>query len=79
MSAAPRRFGAGGSDRKEEVESVATKSILKTIHVGNRRPAAALIRALENAKGKAAKEVVMSRGYSEASREDIAKMFGAEG
>lgn len=58
------------------VEIMATKSILKTIHIKKRRPALALVRALEHAKGKASKEVVMSRSYSEATESDIRKMFG---
>lgn len=55
---------------------MATKSILKTIHIKERNSANALVRALENAKGKTAKDVVMKRSYSEASRDDIHKMFG---
>lgn len=56
---------------------MATKSILKTVHIKGKRQARSLVNALENASGKAAKDVEMSRGYSEASREDIHKMFGA--
>ena len=55
---------------------MATKSVFKTIHIKKRGPAIALIRALENAKGKASKDVAMSRTCSEASRSDIQKMFG---
>ena len=57
---------------------MATKSILKTIHIKQRKPALSFIRALENASGKAKKDIVMSRGYSDASRAEIAKMFGTE-
>ena len=55
---------------------MATKSILKTIHIKKRKPALALVRALENANKKSQKEVVMSRSYSNASRDEIKKMFG---
>lgn len=57
---------------------MATKSILKTIHIKDRKSAVALVNALENAHGKAEKEVTMSRSYSEASKEDIQKMFGVQ-
>lgn len=56
---------------------MATKSILKTIHIKEPGAAAALVRALENAKGKSEKEVVFQRAPQEASRSDIQKMFGA--
>ena len=56
---------------------MATKSILKTILIKEREPAAALVSALENAKGKAEKDVKMRRTHSDASRSDIQKMFGA--
>lgn len=56
---------------------MATKSILKTIHIKEPGAAAALVRALENAKGKSEKEVTFKRTPSEASRTDIQKMFGA--
>lgn len=55
---------------------MATKSILKTIHIKEPGAAAALVRALENAKGKSEKEVTFKRTPSEASRTDIQKMFG---
>lgn len=55
---------------------MATKSILKTIHIKRRKPVYALVRALENAKNKSEKDVTMTRSYSEASRSDIRKMFG---
>lgn len=54
---------------------MATKSILKTIHIKSPRAARNLAAALENAQGKHAKEVHLSKGCSEASREDIRKMF----
>lgn len=55
---------------------MATKSILKTIYIKNRKSAAALIQALENADGKQQKEPVMKRSYQTASREEIRSMFG---
>ena len=55
---------------------MATKSILKTIHIKKREPVYSLVNALENAKGKTGKDVVMSRSYSDASRDEIKKMFG---
>lgn len=57
---------------------MATKSVLKTIHIKKHRNALALVNALENAKGKASEDVYFQRPYSTASREDIKKMFGAE-
>lgn len=55
---------------------MATKSVLKSIHIRDRRRAASLVRALENAKGKAAAHVVKSRTFSDADRSEIRKMFG---
>lgn len=55
---------------------MATKSILKNIHIKSQKSSKALIRALENAKGKGYKPVEYSRSVSEASREDIRKIFG---
>lgn len=55
---------------------MATKSILKTIHIKNRKSAFALVRALENAHGKSEKKVPMQKAYSDVSRSDIKKMFG---
>lgn len=57
---------------------MATKSILKTVHIKERRSATALVNALENAKGKTARKVTYQRMPSEASREEIRAMFGAE-
>ena len=55
---------------------MATKSILKSINIKDRKSARSLVNALENASGKHAKDVVRSRSFSDASREDIRKMFG---
>lgn len=55
---------------------MATKSILKTIHIKDSRGAGRLARALEYAVEKPAKEIAISKIVNEASREDIRKMFG---
>lgn len=57
---------------------MATKSILKTIHVKERSVVNALVGALENAKGKQAKDVFLSRSCSDMSRQDIKKIFGSQ-
>ena len=57
---------------------MATKSILKTIHIKERGAAITLVRALENAKGKSEKKVEFKRTPSEASRSDIQKLFGVQ-
>lgn len=57
---------------------MATKSVLKTIHIKKKRPALSLVKALENASGKAKKDVVFQRGYSTATKDEIEKMFGVE-
>lgn len=57
---------------------MATKSILKTIHIKERGAAVALVGALENAKGKSEKEVVFKRTPSEASRSEVQKLFGVQ-
>lgn len=55
---------------------MATKSILKSVNIKNRKSALGLVNALENASGKHAKPVARSKSFSDASREDIRKMFG---
>lgn len=55
---------------------MATKSILKTIQIKETGAASALVRALENAKGKSEKEIAFYRAPVELSRSDIQKMFG---
>lgn len=54
---------------------MATKSVLKTVDVKNRNSALALVNALENAKGKHAQHVFKVRTFSDASKEEIRKMF----
>lgn len=56
---------------------MATKSILKTIHIKTPKNVQRLTSALENASGKASKEVELRRGVSDASRDEICKMFGS--
>ncbi len=55
---------------------MATKSILKNIDIRDKKSAFALINALENASKKHAQPVTKSRGFSDASVDDIQKMFG---
>ena len=55
---------------------MATKSVLKTVDIKTRTSALALVNALENAKGKSSQPVTNSRTFSDASREEIKKMFG---
>lgn len=56
---------------------MATKSVLKNIDVKTRKSAYALVNALENAQGKHAQPVVNNRTFSDASKEEIRKMFGS--
>lgn len=56
---------------------MATKSVLKSVDIKTRESALALVNALENAKGKHAQPVTKTRTFSDASREEIRKMFGA--
>lgn len=55
---------------------MATKSVLKTVDIKTRDSALALVNALENAKGKHTRPVAANRSFSDASREEIRKMFG---
>lgn len=57
---------------------MATKSILKSINIKTKKSALALVNALENASGKHAQDVFRSRAFSDASREEIRKLFGKE-
>ncbi len=56
---------------------MATKSVLKSVEIKSKEAAHSLIVALENAEGKHAKPVVVQRSFSNASREELRKMFGA--
>ena len=55
---------------------MATKSILKNVHIKDFRSAKSLVRALENANGKRSQEVVMSRACKELDKSEIEKIFG---
>lgn len=55
---------------------MATKSVLKNIDIKTRNSALALVNALENAKGKHTQVVERNRAFSDASRDEIHKMFG---
>ncbi|MBR3973260.1 MAG: hypothetical protein IKJ99_04855 [Oscillospiraceae bacterium] len=54
---------------------MATKSVLKNIDLRTRKSATALVTALEHAKRKSAKPVVNQGTFSDASRDEIRKMF----
>ena len=60
------------------MNAMATKSILKTVHIKDSESARRLANALEYAKGKHAREVTMSRMVSEASRDEIRAIFGVK-
>ena len=55
---------------------MATKSILKNIDIKNQKLGKSLIRALEKASGKTAKNVELSRMYRVIRGDDIKKVFG---
>ncbi len=55
---------------------MATKSVLKTILIKDRRSASSLVTALENASGKKSKDVTVSRTCRELGREEIKNIFG---
>lgn len=57
---------------------MATKSVLKSIHIKNKKSAARLVSAMENAEKKKSQNVEQTRMFSDASREEIRKMFGAD-
>lgn len=56
---------------------MATKSILKSVNIKNKDAALSLARAMENAHTRHGDPVNMSRPVSEASENEIRKMFGA--
>lgn len=56
-------------------DCVATKSVLKNINIKTRDAALLLVNALENAKGKHTQQVKKTCVFSDASREEIRKMF----
>ncbi len=55
---------------------MATKSILKNVSLKGDAAVRRLVRALESARKKTSKPVTFQRSVSEATREDIRKMFG---
>lgn len=59
---------------------MATKSVLKSIHIKDRKSALRLVSAMERAEEKKqqAKKVEISRVCKDASREEIRKLFGLE-
>lgn len=60
-----------------EAITVATKSVLKSIHIKDKKAAVRLVCAMENAAKKKSQDVGQTRMFSDASREEIRKMFGA--
>lgn len=55
--------------------TVATKSVLKSVHIKDKKSAVRLVNAMEHAEGKRSQIVTHSRPFSDASREEIRKMF----
>ncbi|MEG1758693.1 MAG: hypothetical protein RR235_09600 [Oscillospiraceae bacterium] len=55
---------------------MATKSILKNVNIKTADDAKRFVEAMEHTENKKAKDVVISRTCSEASKEDIKRMFG---
>lgn len=60
---------------KKGVWTMATKSFLKDITIKNRKEAVQLVNALEHAHKKRSDVVDFKRSYSDASDEDVRKMF----
>ena len=58
---------------------VATKSILKSVVIKDKKAAQRLVNALEGAKNKRSKSNQSAVSYSYASAEDLKKMFGSKG
>ena len=56
--------------------TVATKSVLKSVRIKDKTSAYRLVNTLEHAEGKRSKVVMHSRTFSDASRDEIRKMFG---
>lgn len=55
---------------------MATKSILKTVSIRDRRSARALVNALENARGKKDRNMKLASTCHEMSKEEIRQTFG---
>ncbi len=54
---------------------MATKSILKNVNIKDPKLGKSLVVALENASGKKAKDVTLSRAYSDISGEKLKEIF----
>lgn len=57
---------------------MATKSILKNIDIRDKALGKSLVVALENAKGKKSKKVVLSKACREVQGEEIKKILGVK-
>mgnify|MGYP000956858469 CR=1 FL=1 len=57
---------------------MATKSILKNIDIKEKALGRSLVSALENAKDKDSKEVILSKACREVHGEDIKKILGVK-
>ena len=57
-------------------EFMATKSILKTVDIKNPKLGKSLIVALENASGKRAKDVQLSRTYEDVRGDKLRRVLG---
>lgn len=57
---------------------MATKSILKNVDIREKKLGKSLVVALENAAGKKAKEVALSRTYKEIRGDKINEIFGKQ-
>ena len=55
---------------------MATKSILKTVVIKNKKDASKFVNALENASDKKEKEVVIKQNVMDVRKEDIKKVLG---
>ncbi len=55
---------------------MATKSILKNVDIKDRKLGKSLVVALEHASGKKAKDVTLSRTYSDMRGEKLKEIFG---
>ncbi|MCL2355585.1 MAG: hypothetical protein FWC70_00320 [Defluviitaleaceae bacterium] len=57
---------------------MATKSMIKSVNIKNKRLAEGLVSALENAEKKSSKEVVLQRRLDEVKGENIKRYFGVQ-
>lgn len=56
---------------------MATKSILKNININEKHLGRNFVSALDNAKNKSSKDVVISKSCSHVRRDQIKSLFGA--